>query len=807
MQLHRLRLQNFRQHEDTVLDLGMGLTGIVGPNGAGKTTLLEAIGFALYGTSAARGTRDSIRRRGAPPRSTVKVELEFTLGHHRYQLTRGLNSAELYLDGDTSPIANSLGAVTDKVSRLLGMTRDEFYNTYFTSQKELAVMAAMSAPERAKFLSRVLGYERLRLVQEHLKVKRSALKATVEALQQSLVDAKVLDAEQETAEHRHTLASETAAKGQQALEAAVADQARVEPEWEAIQRVRDRVVKLDGDRKLAEHKVSDTRERFTTLDRQLAEAVGAKGQLEALDKELAPLPALQEERVALDRQAETHSARRGYLAQASEVRRTLESVGERLAQLPDDAAVSQATTLAQTVSEARQAAVTAAEEMRTAWVRDAQDAQTKRATLADQYRDLKAQRDRVSAAGADGDCPTCGRPLGDDLDGVIELLDQQLQEVEFNGSFYKKRIKQLETEPDDLRGAEAERELRERTAREAEVAARGLQEQVQKRPGLLKERETTEERLKELEQHLVESDTAYDQARHDEVKRHIEALEPVVLQAERQRALADQAETLVGEAERAERELSELESEAAALQHQLAELGFTDEAYAHAEQAVQQVRTAKHEADKRVVRARAELEAATESLAAITRRREERTQMLTAIDASKRDLLLHQELNRAFTDLRTDLNAALRPELSELASVFLRDLTNDRYSDLELDEDYVAVLMEDGQAKPVVSGGEEDVASLALRLAISQMIAERAGQPLSLLVLDEIFGSLDEERRASVLELLRSLADKFPQVVLITHIESVREGFDRVIRVDVDEKLRVSRVSEEELPEDPGAAA
>ena len=77
----------------------------------------------------------------------------------------------------------------------------------------------------------------------------------------------------------------------------------------------------------------------------------------------------------------------------------------------------------------------------------------------------------------------------------------------------------------------------------------------------------------------------------------------------------------------------------------------------------------------------------------------------------------------------------------------------------------------------------------------------------SLLVLDEIFGSLDEERRSSVLELLRSLADKFPQVVLITHIESVREGFDRVIRVDVDETLGVSRVSEEELPEDPSAAA
>jgi exonuclease SbcC len=161
------------------------------------------------------------------------------------------------------------------------------------------------------------------------------------------------------------------------------------------------------------------------------------------------------------------------------------------------------------------------------------------------------------------------------------------------------------------------------------------------------------------------------------------------------------------------------------------------------------------------------------------------------------ELALHQELDRALTDLRTDLNATLRPDLSELASAFLRDLTNGRYTDLELDEDYGATLLDDGDPKAVISGGEEDVANLALRLAISQMIAERAGQPLSLLVLDEIFGSLDEDRRAAVVDLLRSLADRFPQVILITHIDSVREGFDRVVRVGYDVARGVATVRDE----------
>ena len=52
MRLHRLHLVNFRQHRDTDLEFGTGLTGIIGHNGAGKSTLLEAIAWAIYGMDA-----------------------------------------------------------------------------------------------------------------------------------------------------------------------------------------------------------------------------------------------------------------------------------------------------------------------------------------------------------------------------------------------------------------------------------------------------------------------------------------------------------------------------------------------------------------------------------------------------------------------------------------------------------------------------------------------------------------------------------------------------------------------------------
>ena len=191
--------------------------------------------------------------------------------------------------------------------------------------------------------------------------------------------------------------------------------------------------------------------------------------------------------------------------------------------------------------------------------------------------------------------------------------------------------------------------------------------------------------------------------------------------------------------------------------------------------------------------------------AEVSRRREERERKAGDIRRLADEVLLQQELDRAFGELRTDLNTALRPDLSELASGFLRDLSTGRYTDFELDEDYVATIVDDGEPQPVISGGEEDIANLALRLAISQMIAERAGQPLSMLVLDEIFGSLDEERRGAVLDLLRNLADRFPQVILVTHIESVRDGFDRVIRLSYDVEQGIARAVDEAPAEPQGA--
>ena len=71
-----------------------------------------------------------------------------------------------------------------------------------------------------------------------------------------------------------------------------------------------------------------------------------------------------------------------------------------------------------------------------------------------------------------------------------------------------------------------------------------------------------------------------------------------------------------------------------------------------------------------------------------------------------------------------------------------------------------------------------------------------------------MFGSLDEARRRNVVELLRRLHDRFEQVIVITHIESVREGLDRVLTVHFDEDRGSSVVESGSIePYPPGELA
>ena len=727
MRISRLRLVNFRQHRDTEVEFGPGITGIIGPNGAGKTTLLEAIAWAIYGMRAARGTRDSIRWRRATPRAEVRVELEFGLGPHEYRVVRTLFGADLYLDGNPRPIASSPNDVSDRLTRLVRMTRDEFFKTFFTGQKDLAVMAELGATERRRFLNRLLDYDRLTAAQKKARERKGSMQETLDTLLAGAPDPAALAAAraERTAEHEAAQRRLAGAEEAQAEARAASDQHL--PVFAGMKEYQERYRVLREARAVAAERVTHAVETTLRLTRERDEAAAAAGQRTAQLEELG-------RRLAQARDA------------AGRVRETAERLDRSRAE--------------------EEQAQTAYEERRGAWERDRADAEAVRRNLRDQFRDIKGQKDRITTAGPEGACPTCGRPLGKEYGGVLELIDGQLAEVTQSGQFYAARVEQLGPVPDDLMALDQQRH-----------------------------------------------------ALHDGVERLVQELALVHRAADEAVSLERQRQRLAAEAERVPRLEAELVAAAAkraelvealaGIERDLAALEFNEEAFLRAETEMARLEQAWRDAALAVGGARLDLQLALERLRDAERREEEATARLARTRELQQDVRLHAELDRAFSDLSAELNAEIGPELSAIASELLSSLTDGQFDEVQLDEELNATVLVDGEPQEVLSGGEEDIRNLVLRLAVSQMIADRSGQPLSLLVLDEIFGSLDETRSENVVRLLRGLEGRFPQVVLITHVETVRESLDRVLRVRYDEASGASVVTEERssLPPTGGAGA
>ena len=799
MRLDSLKLANFRQHARTEIKFESGLTGIIGPNGAGKTTILEAIAWALYGMPAIRGNRESIRFIGAPPRAPVEVELDFELGSHHYRVVRGLTSAELYLDGADVPIANSISGVTELLQRRLGMSLAEFFHTYFTGQKELSVMAAMTPAKRGQFLSRVLGYEKLRIAQELTREKRNRVRASIDGMQRGMPDPEaVLRYLAEAASRK----AEAESRAHQAAHRGAVRQREmmaIEPRWEMAQRQREQSAQLLTQITVAEEKEAAMHRDAERIIRELEGVQAARSQLDSLRESVEPLFALNVELQALNTLYREEGRRKTLLEAEAALREEVARLEERHSKIERAPALEEEATLelekkrseledAQGLLEAR----------RTEWVRDRQEAQTKREALRQQYLELKQQRDRVVSVGEDGECPTCSRPLGGSLHTVVEHLDELMETVNVDGSYYKARVEQLEQMPEDVHELDEKRRTLMHEVGTLERRLAKVQLAVQELGTIVRDIAAKQQRLVQMKRDISRIPPGYDPTRHAEVIAEVDRLTPMEAEATRFQAMLEREPQLRLEQTRIAQEVMRVQSTLGTLRTRRAQISFAEKDFNELKAEFERVRGELQESKVAAARAQEQVSSATAALAAAQEATEDLKRKVAELEVLQSERRLHDELDRAFSDLRTDLNFQLRPELSELASAFLSELTDARYTELELDDQYNIIILEDGIPKPVLSGGEEDLANLVLRLAISQMIAERAGQNFSLLILDEVFGSLDEARRFNVVELLRGLQDRFEQVILITHIEPVREGLDRVISVSYDPDHGCSVVSQSE---------
>lgn len=795
MKINRLRMLNFRQHARTEMTFDSGITAIIGPNGSGKTTVLEAIAWALYGQPAIRGQRDGVRFLGAGARAPVEVELDFELGGHRYRVTRGLTTAAVFLDGSDSAVANSISAVNELVARRMGMSRGEFFNTYFTGQKDLAVMAAMGTTERAQFLSRVLGYERLRAAQEIARETRRRIGAEIAGLRSAMPEPETIAGA--VADAGSSLQDAIARSNEAGTRhsVALAELRRMTPAWEQAQREREQWQRLLAEITIVEREVFNLTRDGERLASELIAIATVHEELAALRTAIAPLPALREELRRLDELFRQQGRRLALIENEHALAEELVRLRDRLSRVETAPALEEEVTLElEGVRTQFDETSDALETLRTEWVRDKQEAETKLQELRRQYADVKQQRDRIVELGAEGVCPTCNRVLGANFRAVVTQLGEQLETLQVDGQYYRDREGQLAAIPGGVSDLEERRRglAASLTALERRLAK--VQAAVHELPTLTREITAKNERREEMLAEINSISDVYDGARHTHVRAEIERIAPMDLRAARLEAAVERAPAAQLERARIDTELAAAVAKRDTLRKAGATREFSQPAHDAIRSDFEHSTESARATELIVVGAQGDVRAAQQRLdtAEVAQREYERIAERLRVLNSQR--LVHDELDNAFRDLRGDLNDALRPELSEIASSFLGSLTDERYNRLELDDRYDIIILEDGIAKPVISGGEEDLANLVLRLAISQMIADRSGQPFSLLVLDEVFGSLDASRRDNVLELLHRLEDRFEQVILITHIESVREGVDRVITVRYDEETGASIV-------------
>lgn len=788
MRLISLAMENFRAHADTRFAFpAEGLTGLIGTNEAGKSTVLEGITFALFGSKAIRGGMKTLRWFRAPARHVAQVALEFEIGGHSYHIERSETSAELYeLPNLQKPIAAGVDAVNKRIPELVGMDLDEFSTTFLTRQRDLAALAAMGGTKRRQFILGVMGLDRIDDGLKACRSKKNDLQRELDGVAVGLGEREPVDSEAKEAARVVQLTQEELEQvqvGHTASEAK-AEQARAALAT-STEREKRHLYLVQNETHLAAE-LSREETELERIGRSLEEAASAGVRAENARAALEQLPALRQRRDSLVAARAQIQERTALVARDRQVHGRIEAAAARAQQLESGvAALASAST-----ATAEQAVATLEEQLREARAsRDRARAATLEAQTAAEKEAQKAQRklDAIQAAGADGACPTCTRALGEHFAVVVQALAHEGADARKRGAAFAETARALVAPGDD----EQQLQANLRSARERLEQAR---HEIRERDGLQRDLDNTRRELATAEADLRSvagrlaelGAVEYDADALTECEVAIEDLEQLDRAAAADRALASQAPQLMTSQDEHLASRTSLTERLELARRELAGLAFDAEEHERLSLATQQAARGLQESTAALARTEEAAHAAAQRLERAERALADYDARAGRLKDLRDQVRVHAAAADRLNDFRTAQAASIRPELEELTTGFVSILTDGRHNGVTLSEDFDVVLQEDGIDAEVVSGGTEDVAALCMRLAISQMIAQRAGHPLSLLILDEPFGSLDEVRRGNVLNLIRQLDKTFAQVLVISHVAETRDAVDSVIELEYD---------------------
>lgn len=308
---------------------------------------------------------------------------------------------------------------------------------------------------------------------------------------------------------------------------------------------------------------------------------------------------------------------------------------------------------------------------------------------------------------------------------------------------------------------------------------------LRQRTQIAAEREPVQQELHSL------AETGYDEARHREVTEQLQKARHA--QATIERIDADLARKSQVEASRdaASKSMADAQQAIATLQQKRNSLAFSLENHQELQTNLRTMQAHEKAATEERHRADVALRDTQNRLSIIKSEQDRIGKLVLDAEAKQREADDLDLMYKEFTEFERFAAAWYAPRLSEIASELVAQVTDGKYDRVEFDNNFsIEVFDGDDEKFPyeTFSGGERDAIALCARIALSRVIGGASSSPPGFLVLDEVFGSLDLERRQRLLEMLAAITgadDHFRQVFIISHVDDVRTSpiLDDVWRV------------------------
>jgi exonuclease SbcC len=753
--LTRLYLRNFRVFEEELdLELPPGLVGVYGANGSGKSTLLEAVLWTLWGK--ARTTKEQVRTAGVGGDCVTEVEFEHE--GHLYVVRRtltGINSTpRLEANCDGLLMSEGVRDAERYIESVLGLDDGAFRASVFAEQKQIAAFSNQTPAERRSLVLRLLGITPLDGARDAARRDARRTAGDHERLRGMLPDLVALEVEAADADAKAGATEATAASEAQAADAAAQREATARQAKEAADRLRERYDALVTEGKGARQELDAATRQHAQRTEELTALSGLAEQLAGLETAAANLAAHQQWLAAL-----------GPAAQAA-------SALARIAVPPEPTPVDEAAVgAAQTAANETASAVAAA----TARAEGAAAALERARELARRSADLSGE----------ADCPVCGQSLGAAFEQVQAHRASEVHEAE---GAVATNTKALDAARQQAESAGQTHRLLASAAEQAR-AARAAWEQADRR------RADATEALAAAWSAVVA--VAEDQpAEAPPATALVDQVASLRQMVDAEQEAANAAQRLRGRLEARPQVEAALTADAArmaeagrqvqALRARVRDLGFDGEALAAAVVNHQQALATSQEAGRRAQQA-AVAAAAERATAAATARRladaHEQHAKLAELESDARHLSRVADL---MSEFRNTVVASVGPRLAVQAAELFAELTDREYDELQVDPETYQLQISDGgkvYGLERFSGSEVDLANLALRVAISEHIHFQSGGTVGLLVLDEVFGPLDDDRKGLMLLALQRLGGRFRQIIVVTHDDNIKEQLPNAIQV------------------------